>query len=130
MKLKTFEQLTQKQQQAYEELPLKELLLLRNVQNIQIEKRLCAPLTVKANSCTNCPVSRKEIELTGWSGPLACSLIRLILATRGYYKTRYRNLGDACAKCKEFITEDLAEVQQFGVSSLTFCMKCVGRSKY
>lgn len=129
MKAKIFSELKDSQVRKYYELPTTVLLKLKR---LQLERGICRSRSGGIELCKDCEVAKAEIKLAGWSGPMACSIILLELASRGYYQKRiaYQQLiCDQCGMAIKFM-EEYVPVKQFGYKTLNFCMNCVRRKAY
>ena len=101
------------------------LLQLYSMQVYEVNVGRCVP---GSEYCSRCLVRKKEEEKTGWGGPIACSLVRALLAIEnGFYKMSIADSEDQCSLCGGTIKKGhwYSSVLQFGYEPLKLCLRCL-----
>ena len=109
---------------AYRKLRRSGLLQLYSMQVYEVNLGRCVP---GSEYCSRCLV-RKEEEKMGWGGPIACSLVRALLAVEfGFYKMSIADSEDQCSLCGGTIKKGhwYSSVLQFGYEPLKLCLRCL-----
>lgn len=115
---------------AYRKLRKTNLLWIYSAQVDVLNKGLCEPgvFCVNESGQPRCQVMQLEDRFTGYGGPLACSLVRAILAVElGFYKRRVAEEDYDCALCGEKIVkgQKYIHVELFGLEPLRICSDCL-----
>ena len=101
------------------------LLQLYSMQVYEVNVGRCAP---GSEHCSKCLVRKKGVEKTGWGGPVACSLVRALLAIEnGFYKMSHADSVLQCSLCGDMISGGHwhSSVLQFGYDPLRRCLRCL-----
>jgi len=111
---------------AYRRLRRTGLLELYSMQIYEVNTGRCAP---GSEHCSKCLVRKKEVEKTGWGGPVACNLVRALLAIEnGFYKMSLADSWELkCSLCGDMINGGHwhSSVLQFGSDPLKLCLRCL-----
>ena len=110
---------------AYRRLRRSGLLQLFSMQIYEINMGRCAP---GSEYCSKCLVGKKGVEKTGWGGPVACSLVRALLAVEcGFYNMSQADSVLQCSLCGDMISRGHwhSSVLQFGTGPLRLCLRCL-----
>jgi len=101
------------------------LLQLYSMQVYEVNLGRCVP---GSEHCSRCLVRRTEEKQTGWGGPVACSLVRALLAVEyGFYKMSIADSELQCSLCGSTIRRGQwhSSVLQFGYAPLKLCLRCL-----
>ena len=106
------------------------LLQLYSMQVYEVNVGRCVP---GSENCSKCLVRKKGVEKTGWGGPVACNLVRALLAVEnGFYKMSLADSELQCSLCGDRINRGHwhSSVLQFGSDSLKLCLKCLAPDEF
>ena len=118
-------ELTPDQFADYRRLRRNGLLHLYSMQVYEVNVERCVP---GSEHCSKCLVRKKGVEKTGWGGPVACSLVRALLAIEcGFYKMSHADSVLQCSLCGDMIRRGHwhSSVLQFGYDPLKLCLRCL-----
>ena len=109
---------------TYRKMSRDRLLWIRSMQMNVVNMGQCVPGVF----CKQCPVANLENRLTGFSGPVACSLVAAMLALeRNFFSTTIAQGDCTCNLCGLPIGKGsrCVSVIQFGYYPLRLHPKCV-----
>ena len=109
---------------TYRRLGRTKLLWIRSMQMDIVNTERCIPGVF----CEKCPVAKLENRLTGFSGPVACSLVTAVLAVEmNFYSVTVAQDDYTCNLCGSPIGKGshCASVIQFGFNPLRLHPKCL-----
>jgi len=110
--------------ETYRKLRGSDLLGIRSMQMNVVNTGKCTP----GVSCKQCPVAKLEERLTGFSGPVACSLVAAMLAVEmNFFSVTVAQDDYTCNLCGSPIVKGstCASVIQFGYTPLRLHTKCL-----
>ena len=109
---------------TYRRLGRTKLLWMRSMQMTIVNTERCVPGVY----CGKCPVANLEERLTGFSGPVACSLVTALLAVEmNFFSVTFAQDDYTCNLCGLPIVKGshCASVIQFGFNPLRLHPKCL-----
>jgi len=109
---------------TYRRLGRTKLLWIRSMQMTIVNTERCIPGVF----CKQCPVAKLEERLTGFSGPVACSLVAAMLAVEmNFFSVTVAQDDYTCNLCGSPIVKGshCASVIQFGFNLLRLHPKCL-----
>jgi len=118
-------ELTPEEVAAYRRRRRSGLLELYSMQVYEVNLGRCVP---GSECCSRCLVGKTGEKQTGWSGPVACSLVRALLAVEyGFYKMSVADSELQCSLCEGMIRKGgwYSSVLQFGYEPLKLCLRCL-----
>lgn len=118
-------ELTPEEIAAYRRRRRNGLLQLYSMQVYEVNTGRCVP---GSEYCSRCLVGKTGEKQTGWSGPVACNLVRALLAIEnGFYKMSIADSELQCSLCGSTIRRGQwhSSVLQFGYEPLKLCLRCL-----
>ena len=118
-------ELTPEQIAAYRQRRRSGLLQLYSMQVYETNRGKCVP---GSEYCSKCLVRKTGEKKIGLGGPVACSLVRALLAVEyGFYKMSVADSELQCSLCGSTIRRGQwhSSVLQFGYEPLKLCLRCL-----